>query len=64
MKFSILVPAFNEEKSIASCLDSLTKVGYENKEIIVIDDASNDHTIQIVEKFLDKGVILVRRENT
>lgn len=62
MKFSILVPAFNEEQSIASCLNSLTKVVYENKEIIVIDDASNDHTIQIVEKFLDKGVILVRRE--
>ncbi len=62
MKFSILVPAYNEEQSISSCLNSLTSLIYVDKEIIVIDDASTDCTTQIVEKFLDKGVILVRRE--
>src|SRR3989337_727170 len=62
MKFSILVPAYNEEQSIASCLNSLISVAYDDKEIIVIDDASTDYTVQAVEKFLDKGVILVRRE--
>ena len=62
MKFSILVPAYNEEQSIASCLNSLISVAYDDKEVIVIDDASTDYTVQAVEKFLDKGVILVRRE--
>lgn len=62
MKFSILVPAYNEEQSIASCLNSLVSVAYDDKEIIVVDDASTDRTGQAVEKFLDKGVILVRRE--
>ena len=62
MKFSILVPAYNEEQSIASCLNSLVSVAYDDKEIIVVDDASTDRTVQAVEKFLDKGVILVRRE--
>ena len=62
MKFSILVPAYNEEQSISSCLNSLISVVYDDKEIIVIDDASTDRTIQAVEKFLDKGVILVMRE--
>ena len=62
MKFSILVPAYNEEQSIASCLNSLVSVAYDDKEVIVIDDASTDYTVQAVEKFLDKGVILVRRE--
>ena len=62
MKFSILVPAYNEEQSIASCLNSLISVAYDDKKIIVIDDASTDHTVQAVEEFLDKGVILVRRE--
>ena len=62
MKFSILVPAYNEEHSIASCLNSLISVAYNDKEVIVIDDASTDYTVQAVEKFLDKGVILVRRE--
>ena len=62
MKFSILVPAYNEEQSIASCLNSLISVAYDDKEIIVIDDASTDRTVQTVEKFLGKDVILVRRE--
>ncbi len=62
MKFSILVPAYNEEQSISSCLNSLVSLHYTDKEIIVIDDASADHTIQNIERFLDKGVILVRRE--
>jgi len=62
MKFSILVPAYNEEQSIASCLNSLVSVAYDDKEIIVVDDASTDRTVQAIEKFLDKGVILVRRE--
>lgn len=62
MKFSILVPAYNEEQSISSCLNSLTSLTYVDKEIIVIDDASTDGTVQSVEKFLDKGIILVRRE--
>jgi len=62
MKFSILVPAYNEEQSISSCLNSLISVVYDDKEIIVIDDASTDRTIQAIEKFLDKGVILVMRE--
>lgn len=62
MKFSILVPAYNEEQSISTCLNSLTSITSGDKEIIVVDDASTDHTARIVEKFLDKGVILVRRE--
>ena len=62
MKFSILIPAYNEKQSIASCLNSLISVVYDDKEIIVIDDASTDHTVQTVEKFLGKDVILVRRE--
>lgn len=62
MKFSVLVPAYNEEQFVSSCMNSLVSLLYTDKEIIVIDDASTDHTIQIVERFLDKGVILVRRE--
>lgn len=62
MKFSILVPAYNEEQPISSCLNSLTSLTYDDKEIIVIDDASTDSTVQSVERFLDKGVILARRK--
>ncbi|TVM00650.1 MAG: hypothetical protein CV087_12705 [Candidatus Brocadia sp. WS118] len=62
MRFSILVPAYNEEQSISSCLNSLSSLTYGNKEILVVDDASADCTSQIVESFLNRGVVLVRRE--
>ncbi|RIJ97563.1 MAG: hypothetical protein DCC43_10190, partial [Candidatus Brocadia sp.] len=62
MKFSILIPAYNEEQAISSCLNSLTSLTYDNKEIFVIDDASTDRTTQIVERFLHNGVVLVRCE--
>lgn len=61
MKFSILVPAYNEAQSITPCLNSLIAISG-NKEIIVIDDASTDRTTQIVQGFFDKDIILVKRE--
>lgn len=44
----IIIPAWNEEKNISSVLDELTQK-YEN--IVVIDDASNDKTSEIIRKY-------------
>ena len=43
-KVSIILPARNEEKYLASCLDSLIDQDYQNYEIVVIDDSSDDAT--------------------
>ena len=45
---SVLVPARNEERSIGACLDSLMRQTYGNYEIIVLDDGSNDRTVDIL----------------
>ncbi len=47
-KVSIILPARNEEEFIRDCLDSLVKQDYENYEIIVIDDSSDDNTGKII----------------
>jgi glycosyltransferase involved in cell wall biosynthesis len=56
---SITVPAFNEEKLIAGCLDSLLNqtIDQEIYEIIVIDNNSSDATARIA---LEKGVRVER----
>lgn len=41
---SIIIPAFNEETSIAKTLQSCIDSNYKNREIIVIDDGSIDNT--------------------
>jgi len=58
MKFSIIIPTFNEESEIFSTLTALTNLEYQNKEIIVVDD-STDNTSKIIEKHFDESVILI-----
>lgn len=48
---SVLIPARNEEKNIAACLDSLCAQNYSNFEIIVLDDQSDDRTAEIVKDY-------------
>ena len=50
-KISIIIPARNEEKYIAKCLDSLLKQDYPSFEIIVINDSSEDGTWNVIEKY-------------
>ncbi len=47
MKLSIIVPAFNTEKYIKECLDSIFKELDETVEIILVDDGSTDSTEEI-----------------
>ena len=52
---SIIIPAYNEEKTIQSILNAVIKVelidGY-SKEIIIVNDCSKDTTTQKVEEFI------------
>lgn len=50
---SIIIPAFNEEKTIGECLKSLKNQSYKQVEIIVVDDGSSDSTRNIVKGFPD-----------
>ena len=60
-KVSIIIPARNEEKNIRKCLDSLIDQTYENYEIIVIDDSSEDKTKTIISEYVKNNpkIILV-----
>lgn len=48
---SIIIPCYNVAKYISNTLDSLQKQTYKNIEIIIVDDASDDGTVQILEKY-------------
>ena len=54
-KVSIILPARNEEKYIAKCLESLVKQDYQNYEIIAIDDSSTDNTRKIIAEYANKN---------
>ncbi len=64
-KISVVIPAYNEEKNIAKCIQSVLDSNYpKNKlEIIVIDDGSKDNTYLIAKKFEKYGVKVFRKKN-
>lgn len=57
---SIIVPAYNAEKYIAGAINSVLQQTYSHFELIVVDDASQDHTTKIVKTFCDKRIKLIQ----
>ena len=51
---SILIPCFNEERTIKKVLDKVIKVNLGNisKEIIIINDGSTDQTRKLLENYI------------
>ena len=49
---SIIMPCFNSEKHVRESINSVINQTYKNWELIIIDDASNDSTLEIVKTFL------------
>ena len=56
---SVIVPARNEEDSLAACLQSLAAQTGANFEIIVVDDHSTDRTREIALSFSGRGVLVI-----
>ena len=50
-KVSVIIPARNEEKNIKKCLDSFLAQTYENYEIVIINDSSEDKTGDIIAQY-------------
>lgn len=51
LKITIIVPVYNVEEYLETCLLSLVEQTYQNVEILVIDDGSTDGSTKICEKF-------------
>lgn len=61
---SVVIPAYNEEKTLGSCLDSLvkqnTKIPF---EVIVVDNNSTDKTVEIVKTYVRKLDLTIIKES-
>lgn len=61
---SIIIPAFNTEKYIAQAIESALGQTLRNIEVIVVDDASSDSTLEVIKSFSDPRLkILVNQPN-
>lgn len=61
---SVIVPVYNVEKYLHYCLDSICNQTYRNLEIILLDDASTDHSGQLCEEYakMDERIICIHHK--
>ena len=62
---SVIVPCYNVEKYVKKAISSIINQTYENLEIIIIDDGSEDNTLNILKGFkqTDSRIRLIIQEN-
>lgn len=64
MKYSIIIPIYNVEKTIRRCLDSVIRQTYQNLEIICVNDGSTDNSLKILQEFKsDSRVKIITQAN-
>lgn len=60
---SIIVPVYNVEKYIKMAIDSLIKQTYQDIEIIIVDDGSNDNSLDIIKAYNDSRIRIYHQSN-
>jgi len=55
MKISVIIPVFNAQVSIYSCLQCLLKQERMPDEILLVENGSTDRSVEIIEEFINKN---------
>lgn len=61
VRTTVVIPAYNEEKSIGRCLEHATTACAKGERIIVVDSESTDKTVEIASKFPGVEIVRFRR---
>ena len=55
-KVTVIIPVYNADRYLERCLDSVLSQALDNMEIICINDASEDNSLKILEKYKKSGI--------
>ena len=65
IKYSIIIPMYNSEKTIKRCLDSIFVQKMENIEVIIINDGSTDRSLSLCSDYLKyNNLKIINQKNT
>jgi glycosyltransferase involved in cell wall biosynthesis len=59
-KVSIIIPSYNREETIGRAIKSVLQQGFNNFELIVVDDGSDDRTVEVVQSFSDSRISIIQ----
>lgn len=57
---SVLMPAYNAQNFIAEAIESILNQTYKNFEFIIVDDGSTDATVEIIKRYKDRRISLIK----
>lgn len=63
MKYSVIIPLYNKGKKVKNAIDSILLQGFNDIEIVVVDDGSTDDSALYVKNYKDKNVKYIYKEN-
>jgi glycosyltransferase involved in cell wall biosynthesis len=63
---SVVTPAYNEERYVRECIESVLAQSYRNWDYTIVDNASTDHTFEIAQEYAakDERIRIVRNDST
>ena len=56
LKISVIIPAYNAEKTIRETIESVLKQTFSNFKIVIINDGSSDRTLDIIQQIVDPRI--------
>ncbi len=62
MKLTIIIPCYNEEKTIKQLINKILALHSIKKQIIVVDDCSTDNSFNIINSFKSKDLLILKNE--
>lgn len=62
-KFSVIIPVYNVKEYLEECLKSVLNQTYQDFEIIIVDDGSNDGSEYICDKYNGENIKVLHKKN-
>ena len=63
MRFSILIPAYNAERTLQRAVESVLANGFDDFEVLICDDGSTDRTFQVATALSDSRIQVLRNKS-
>lgn len=61
--FSVVIPLYNKQNYVKETIETVLSQTFQNFEIVVINDGSNDDSVKVVESIQDERIRLIHQEN-
>lgn len=60
---SIVIPLYNKGRIVKKTINSVLAQGYDNFELIVVNDGSTDNSVEVVKSINDPRIVIIEQEN-